>query len=169
MTVTAELPTFATLADLDLRLPGGLRDADRARAWATLLDASALVRTVVGSDYVDDSNVLTGVPPIFASVVCASARRALDNPDGIQEEALGSYRAVLSNASGDVYLTAAETKNVRRAAGFTGLWTLPTTRDPANLGPEMASVLPWGVNSEEFQFIGVDPPGEVLPNLDPTW
>lgn len=165
----AELPAFASLEDLDLRIPGGLRDADRARAWANLLDASALVRVVVGGDYVDDSNALTGVPPIFVSVVCASSRRALDNPDGIQEEALGSYRAVLSNPSGDVYLTAAETKNVRKAAGFTGLWVQPTTRDPDNLGTETVSVLPWGVNGENFNFTGVDPPGEVLPDLDPTW
>lgn len=124
------LPAFATTAELALRLPGGLDAEDEARAEAALADASALVRAEAGKTWVDDSNALSGVPDAITAVTIAAARRALTNPDGVASETIPDYSRTFASTSlsADIYLTRGERRVVQRAAGRSGLWTMPTTR-----------------------------------------
>lgn len=156
------LPPFASLADLDARRPGGVTDRETARAWAAIIDASALVRSVAnGKTWVNDAQALVDVPAIeiLRAVVCAAARRALDNPDGVSSETLGAYSVALANSSGDVYLTQNEARQVRKAAGLTGVFTIATTRDPDSVGLETANI----ACADGTLTIDVEPGGEPLP------
>lgn len=156
------LPAFATVGDLIERRPGGVSEGDRARAQAALDDASALIRAEVGADWLDPDDSLrlaVNVPGIFLSVACSAARRAFDNPDGLQSEQLASgYQAAYANSSSDVYLTAAERRVIRKAAGISTLWTQSTTRDPDGLGLETANVA-----DGPTTLVPVDPPGQPVP------
>lgn len=158
------LPAFASIDDLTARRQGGVRDGERSRAQAALEDASALIRTEVGNDYVDTTGdtpvLLTTVPDIFLSVTCSAARRALDNPDGLQAETLGPWSGTYANSSGDVYLTTAERRLVRKGAGVSQVFTLATTRDPDCLGLETPPVTLYGPTGAEF--VDVDPLGEPI-------
>lgn len=162
------LPPFATLEDLAQRRPGGV--GDHARAAAALDDASTLIRAETGKNWVDANDaakLAADLPPIIQAVTCSVARRVIDNPDGIQTEALGSYSVTLANASGDVYLTKTERRLVRKAAGLSEIWTQPTTRDPDNLGTETASVLPYGPGGQVL--VDVDPAGDAILWGGPDW
>ena len=150
------LPALAAFDDLAARLPGGIdEDNDGARARAALADASALIRSIAGKTWTttndDDETVLADdIPDIVVSVCIAAARRAFTNPDGIRSESTGSYSAAYADSSGDVYLTKAEQAHIRRAAGRTGVWAMPTTRTTADA---------------DDIYLPVDPPGEPMPFL----
>jgi len=152
------LPAFASFLELDARIPGGIADEDVERAQAALDDASTLIRAEASQNYVDDQGALTlpaGADAWRADVlvrVCLSAaRRQLDNPDGISQEALGAYSVQQANASSDVYLTTAERRDVRRAAKKTGVTTVSTTRsDLASDGR------PYGLEVSEWNNSRVD-------------
>ena len=136
------LPAFASLADLDVRIPGGVSTDEVPRATAALDDASALIRAEAGKTWVNESNQLADVPDVVVAVTLAAARRAMTNPDGLASESVEDYSRSFSQSSTslDVYLTRGERRVVRRAAGLTGLWTLSTTRsDVATDVPAIAS------------------------------
>lgn len=158
----SKLPAFARVEDLAARRPGGVLEGDRPRAQAALDDASTLIRTEVGKDWVnetDPTKLAADVPAIFLTVACHAAKRAIDNPEGVQSEALAQgYSASYANSSSDVYLTKAETAKVRKGAGLSNVWTLPTTRDPEKLGLETASV----VEGAGGEFLPVEPDGEPI-------
>src|SRR5436190_5119914 len=160
------LPTFATLDDLDIRRPGGLKDRERPRAWAALVDASALIReTANGKTWANDAGTeLVEVPDLLVAITCAAARRALDNPDGIQQETLGAYSVQLANSSGDIYLTQAEQRLVRKVAGLGGVFALAPTRDPDHIGFETPTVGDGAVT----EWLEVDPPGDPIPWAGPV-
>ena len=127
------LPAFATVEDLAARVPGGIAEADEARAQAALDDASAKIRSVANRPWVDAAgDVVEDLPDIVFTVCLKAAQRCFDNPEGLASESIGTYAETRPNPSGDVYLTAEERRDIRRAAagGSGGLWTQPTTRGP---------------------------------------
>lgn len=144
------LPAFAALEQFAARLPGGIDAADETRAQAALDDASALIRLEAGKTWTTDDELDDDVPDIILTVCVAAARRAFNNPDGVRSESTGSYSVSLADSSGDVYLTKAERGHVRRAAGRTGVWALPTTRT---------------TNDTDDLYLDVTPPGEPMPYL----
>lgn len=157
------LPAFAQIDDLDARRPGGVKSTDHARAQAALQDASSLIRVETNSTWMSDDDapvLLATTPDMFLSVACSAARRALDNPDGIQSESLDGYAISLANASSDVYLTAAERRLVRKAAGVPQVFPQATTRDPEGFGLETPGVLIWGPNGAVL--IDTEPAGDPI-------
>src|SRR6185295_3923116 len=68
-------------ARLGLQLSG----AEHERALAALTDASALVRSVAGDDFLDaDGELETTIPDVVVQVTLAAALRCYRNPDGVQ-------------------------------------------------------------------------------------
>jgi hypothetical protein len=129
------LPAFATLEQLTARVAGG--QVNDARAQAVLDDASARIRAEAVKTWVTDGELDADVPDIVVAVCLQAALRAYQNPERLTQEGIGTGY-VQSNVSADVYLTKAELRLVRRAAGNTGLWTKPTTR-----GRVETSEWPW--------------------------
>jgi hypothetical protein len=130
------LPAFATLDQLTARVAGG--QVNDTRAQAVLDDASARIRAEAVKTWVDDAGALVAdLPDIVVAVCLQAALRAYQNPERMTQEGIGTGY-VQSNVSADVYLTKAELRLVRRAAGNTGLWTKPTTR-----GRVETSEWPW--------------------------
>lgn len=159
------LPAFASLDDLDERLPGGLEGVDVARAQAALEDAASLIRAETGKSYVDDVGSLalpTGDnawrADTLTRVNLSVAVRAVTNPDGVSEQQIVNYRETLANASPDVYLTASERRSVRRAAGILGLAAVSTTRGPCLETPGP----PIRCRGAET-YLEVEPAGEPIP------
>jgi hypothetical protein len=108
---------------------------DETRALARLDDASAEIRAFTRRGWVDDSAALdlpTGADAwkadVLVKVCCSVAQRALENPGGLTQSSLGSYSESIANASSDVYLTAAERRDLEAVIGKGGVWALPTTR-----------------------------------------
>jgi hypothetical protein len=118
-------PSFATVEQLTARVVGGQVDDDRAQA--VLDDASARIRAETVKTWVTDGELDADVPDIVGVVCLQAALRAYQNPERLTQEGIGTGY-VQSNVSADVYLTKAELRLVRRAAGNSGLWTKPTTR-----------------------------------------
>lgn len=118
-------PTLADFWQLNQRIPGGIPEADMARALAALEDASAWIRaeafSMAGEDWLDDAGALETVPGAVVSVCCSVARRILDNPDGLLQESIAGYSYSRTNATTDIYLTKAELRMLRRALGIGGL------------------------------------------------
>lgn len=150
---------LATIDDYCSRY-GGDSDSDDADSITTLLsDASAFVIDVAGKDWTvidpdDDSVSLEDVPAMVVIVVCEAARRAFENPAGLQSETMGDYtwRAQLTGASTTgVFLTSAERAIVRRAAGKFGFGSVTMTSQLPTpvLDPLLGSY--WGnVNEDDF-------------------
>lgn len=119
------LPPLATLDELEVRM--GQQD-EAARAEAVLWDASNLVRSEAGKTWVDDSNVVAGVPDMVVTLVLKVAKRAIDNPEGLIGETYPEYAWRKDGAEDGVYLTDKECRIARRLGGKSGLWTQQTTR-----------------------------------------
>lgn len=160
------LPAFASVADLAARTPGGIPDDDEERAQAVLDDASSKIRAEAGESWVTDGELDFPDDPDWAEdaiirITLAVARRALSNPDGVESTTLGPFSETTSNASPDVYLTAAEKRDIAKIVGGTsGLWTLGTTRDDSPYAgdlPEFAGDLYLSVEgSELIPFLPID-------------
>ena len=112
---------LADVAGLEALLGHSLTGADLGRATAVLESASALIRSEAGVDFEDD------VPPIVEQGCLWSAQRAFRNPDGVAQSSVGdvsvSYRS--NEGSGAVFLTRAELRQVRKAAGASGVVSVP--------------------------------------------
>ena len=108
-------PALAQLTDLTARM-GDVGGTERA--LAALADASAIIRAEAGTeDWIDTEGALETVPAIIVTICCKVAQRILTNPDGVTAEGLGSFNQSFTNASSDAYLTKAERRLVRKAAG----------------------------------------------------
>jgi hypothetical protein len=121
------MAALAAYTDCEVRWGVTLTEDEIAQVNALLEDASALILDVADLDAPWTSAT---VPAALLPVVCEAARRAFDNPAGLQGETIGSYtwRAGVVTASG-VYLTADEKRAVRRAAGRLGVGTVTLTTD----------------------------------------
>lgn len=108
---------------LDAQTPDGLR------AQAALEDASALVRAEAGVDYVDDHGELETVPEVIITITIAAAYRAFRNPDGKTQTSVGDVSVSYSRQAGEaqLFLTRAERRAIRRAAGMGGFSSVSLT------------------------------------------
>ena len=117
------MDALAPIEDFADRVPGGIGSADTARAQAMLDDASALIRAEAGMTWDGET-----VPDVVKTICLSAAKRAFLNPDGINSLSLDGNAATFATGSPDVYLTKAEIRAVRTAAGRSVLWTQSTTR-----------------------------------------
>lgn len=120
------LPAFATVDDLEAR---DVDVSDAVRAQAALDDSSTLIRVVAGTSWVSDDAVDWGDLADYHQdniirICIEAAKRSLDNPDRLVSETQSvgdaSHAKTYAATSSDVYLTAAEKKQIRQAAGHTG-------------------------------------------------
>ena len=139
---------LAELDDLEARM-GTVSDPPRAQA--AIDDASNWIHEATNNAWIaDDGTLVDTIPSVALTVCCAVARRILTNPDGITSESLGPFSQGQSNASSDVYLTKAETRILRRAAGV-GIGSI-TLESPYPLRVSNSDIyVPW-VDSESEQF-----------------
>lgn len=110
------LPALATLAELTHRVPGGIPSGDEGRARAALEDASALIRSEVGKDWVSEGALDADMPAIVATVCLAVAARAFVNPTGASSLGENGSSTAFAGVSSAVYLTRDELRAVRRAS-----------------------------------------------------
>ena len=154
------LPPLASVAALELRLGVTLTVAETERVSAILDDASALVRSEAGRDWVDGEGALADVPAVVESVTLAVAYRAFRNPDGAAQTSLGDASVSYDRGDGQaaVYLTRDERRSVRRAAGtsavgaieLTSPWAMPADTYPVAVSGGGDSIplgpFPWETN-----------------------
>jgi hypothetical protein len=122
----ADLPPLASAAQLAVRL--GYADgefpteAETDRAEALLIDASELIRDEADENWVNGAETaLEGVPRRVEKICLAVAYRAFVNPEALTQKSIGdsnkSYDRARVHGGEAVYLTEAEAKAVRKAAG----------------------------------------------------
>jgi len=124
-----ELPPLASIAAFEKRLglaPGSLQGADLARAEAALEDASALVRSVAGRDWVDEDGVTITAPATVIVITLLAAKRAFLNPRGFSYEQTGPFSYQLPRDQTGLMLTEDEKRVIREAAGRYGVGTIVT-------------------------------------------
>lgn len=156
----AHLPAFASVEDLEARMG----DVDDARAQAALDDASAFIRAEAGKDWAIEDALDDDVPDVIVAITLKAARRALENPEGVTKESVGTYSVGYANSSSDVYLSSEERRLIRRAAGKSGLWTQATTRsDPATAGLDTPGPPDYVRCGVADTYLPVEPPGAPIP------
>lgn len=121
------LPPLATIDDILARAPE-LRDAlDEAQAETLITDASAIIRSSAGRNWVSaDGDELEGVPDGIPGVCAMMVIRALRIPDGVTQESVGNWSVSYASAyaTDRLYLTRAEKQLIRGAsAGAFGVNT----------------------------------------------
>lgn len=150
------LPALATVADLEARLGAQVDNVEQASAL--LDDASGLIRLEVDPvTWVDEDGSLEAVPQVVVTICCKAVKRALANRDGLMQrsETIGSYTSAEmfhGTQPSDVYLTAAEKRLVRRAAGRKTVGTLLVSRETRRIRDEYLEVTG---ESEPFH-VGID-------------
>lgn len=137
------LPALATTDALALRLGVTFSVSETERAAAVLDDASALIRSEAGVDWVDEQGQLLDVPTVVESIALAVAYRAYRNPDGLGQASLGDASVTYDRGPGQsaVYLTRDERRSIRRAAGITAAgaielvspWLMPADTYPVTV------------------------------------
>src|SRR4051794_39280907 len=108
---------LATVTQLEERLGvpvGSIQDEDLTRAQRALEDASHLVRSETGIDWVDGVGIPTA-PPSVVVVVLQAAKRVYINPDNLMGEQAGSYSWQGDPQSLGIYLTDDELRTVKAA------------------------------------------------------
>lgn len=105
---------LVTVEQLEARLGEEFSGTKLAQVEALLDDASALVRQVGRTEFDPP------VPAVIVTVVTQMLRRALDNPGELTAEQIGSYGYQAQQPSpsgGSIYVTRAERRIIREAAG----------------------------------------------------
>jgi hypothetical protein len=150
---------LATIQDFTDRYGNDFSVDEETHITTLLGDASAFVCDVAGKDWTvvdpDDNSVSLGaVPALIVIVVCEAARRAFENPAGLQSETMGDYtwRAGASGGVG-VFLTETEKTIVRRAAGKFAITSVDMTSPlPApRLDPLISRYLS-SLDEDEFEI-----------------
>lgn len=117
----AELPPLAAFEKLSAKIGYVPEDSERDRAEALLDEASELIRDVAGKTWTEANGELQEVPYRVRSICVAAAFRAFDNPEGLTQRSIGdsskSYDRTGREGGEIVYLTDAEEKAIRKAAG----------------------------------------------------
>lgn len=131
----ATLPSLASLQQFEVRLGtstlldeyGDPTDPNGLRAQAALDDASALIRGEAGENWVDEYGELDEVPDIIESITMSVAGRAYQNPGGYSQATTGDASVSYSREgnAGTLYLTKSERQAIRRAAGKSGISSIP--------------------------------------------
>lgn len=112
--------SYATVAEMSVRVPGGIPAADEPRAQAYLDDATALIEEETG-------RVFSDVPPTAHQVCLSAALRAWFNPSFVASEGLGDYQTRYA-ALGGVYLTPDERAELGKLKSSSALWVQPLGR-----------------------------------------
>ncbi|WP_229398183.1 hypothetical protein [Micromonospora okii] len=139
------LPPLAPVAAMERRLgvaPGTLAGADLVRAGAALDDASTMVRAEAGNDWVAADGTTVTAPPVVVTVVVSAALRTYRNPDGYSGESVGDYSYQYARDSTSGYLTPAEVRIIRQAAGRTGQAVYSIRTPSAYEGPPAPGLPP---------------------------
>lgn len=131
------LPALAPVSDLANLIEDFDADVDRGRAALRLRQASSLVRLAAGQDFMtdDDPPVLATVPEPAWTITLEAAKRAMENPKGLNSFTIDDYTERPGDAAiAGVYLTEGELAilGLLKPAGatsFGGIGTLTTTRD----------------------------------------
>ena len=79
-------------------------------------------------------DIVSPLPPSAKAVVLSAAKRAYSNPEGLTTETIGPYAT--GRTTGDVFLTRAEERALKRAAGRGGAYSIDPT--PCDAGAEIA-------------------------------
>jgi hypothetical protein len=144
-----DLPPLAPFSALVRKLGYTPEDEEETRAESILSEASELIRDVAGEDWVDDNGVLTNVPRRVAQICVSVAYRAFTNPEALTQRTIGDSSKSFDRAQREggeaVYLTDAEEKAVRKAAGSSGMVSV-TLVSPYNCGTVLD---PWDVVTAE--------------------
>lgn len=126
------LPPLADVEDLIARLGSEIvGDPDQARAEAALEDVSAFIREEAHKTWLDPDDATVAIPPaIIRTIALRVAERSYRNPEGFSSESAADYSYQRNGATGEggLYFTERELKQIRRAAGRSGMWTQKVTR-----------------------------------------
>lgn len=121
-TADDEVPPLASFELLTRKLGYVPEDTEADRAEQVLDDASELIRDVAGKTWLAaNSNALDAVPRRVTRICVESAYRAFVNPEALSQRTIGDSSKAYDRAGREggeaVYLTEAEEKAVRKAAG----------------------------------------------------
>jgi hypothetical protein len=121
-----ELPPLATVEDLRRKLGYLPEDSERDRAEHLLDEASELIRDKAGVTWTNAATgALESVPRRVRLICVAAAYRAFTNPEGLTQRTIGdsskAYDRAKREGGEDVYLTEAEVRTIRKAAGTSSL------------------------------------------------
>lgn len=96
-----------------------------------LLDQAAdAIEAYAGREWTDDT-----VPDPVVRVAAAMVERAVGNPTGVTQQSAGAFAVSYGpEAASRLYLTAAEKRVVRRAAGRSNVGVVGFTRGPVETG-----------------------------------
>jgi len=100
----AAVVSYATVGDVAVRLGVAEGDLNTPQVQAMLDDITALVDAYTGLDF----STLPEVPTGIRWVVASRTIRALNNPDGVRQEQIGSYSYSLATPDGGSAWTAEE-------------------------------------------------------------
>lgn len=112
------LPSLATLTDVLARAPEMQSGLDPLQVEALLDDASAILRSFAGREWVNTTrDALEDVPDGVTGIVALMVIRALRVPEGVTQETVGNYSVSYAvTASDRLYLTKTEKAFIKRAA-----------------------------------------------------
>lgn len=128
-------PPLASLEQFSNRLGASPEGADVDRAEAALDDASALIRTEAGEDWLDAGGALETVPAAVEAVALAVALRAYRNPEGVQQSQVGDVSVTYAAGGGSAFLYPQERRIVRRAAGRQAVGSIQLTAPAPEMTP----------------------------------
>lgn len=127
MALPAPLPPLAEVWHLTERMGDGAV-TDEVQAIARLADASSLVRSYAGTDWIDDDGE-PAPPPAIPGLVAGMVERAVRNPMGATQTQAGPFGVSFGpEAASRIYLTAAEKQVIRQAVGRSNIGVLSTSR-----------------------------------------
>lgn len=119
----------ATVAELAVRVPGGIDVADQLSAGALLDDVTVFLAAETGLD------LTASVPGLVKTVGLSVAKRAWLNREELDTETIGDYARKRAWKPG-IWLTTAEAGMLARAtgSGSGGFWVQPLERTDTVLG-----------------------------------
>jgi nucleotide-binding universal stress UspA family protein len=123
---TDELPPLVEIERLFAKIGYVPESFELTRAAELLDEASELARDVAGMTWASETTgVVTGVPRRVRSIVVEAAYRAFTNPEGLTQRSIGDSAKSFDRSGREggeiVYLTTAEEKAIRKAAGTSSL------------------------------------------------
>jgi hypothetical protein len=113
---TIEIRTKATQAVVATKVITEMTSTSISWAWGDVSVTTA-------------ESVYLPIPAVIPIICVEAVRRAYDNPQGLVGETVGNYTWRGSGGNGAVYLTSAELRMVRRAAGKLGVGSLSLSHD----------------------------------------
>jgi hypothetical protein len=143
-----EMPPLASMAMFGLKLGYDPEESELARAEQLLDAASEEIRDEAGKTWVTASGALDMVPRRIARICVEAAFRAFTNPEGLSQRSIGDSSKSFDRSGREggeiVYLTDAERRAVRKAAGVSSFVSMTMYA-----GVPDATVDPWDAVTAE--------------------